>query len=170
MPERSEFSVFFIAGTLGQGGSERQLFYIADTLIRCGTRIRILCLTRGEYWEKRFSEIGVPIIWVGRYRNRLARLLQIIAEVRRDPPDLVQSQHFYTNLYATIAARITGCRDIGALRSDVFSDINAHLIMGGASLKLSRLLAANSNQAIKNAAQHGLPSERLHLLPNVVNT
>src|SRR5262249_39849774 len=63
-----------------------------------------------------------------------------------------------------------GCRDIGALRSDVFSDINAHLIMGGASLKLSRLLAANSNQAIKNAAQHGLPSERLHLLPNVVNT
>jgi glycosyltransferase involved in cell wall biosynthesis len=170
MIELSDLSVCFIAGTLGQGGAERQLFYIADTLIRHGTRVKILCLTKGEFWEDRFCEIGVPVIWVGRHRNRVARLLRIIAEIRRDPPDLVQSQHFYTNLYASIAARITGSRDIGALRSDVFSEINAHVLMGGFNLKSSRLLAANSNQAIKNASQHGLPGRRLHLLPNVVNT
>jgi glycosyltransferase involved in cell wall biosynthesis len=169
MLKLSDLNVCFLAGTLGQGGSERQLFYMVETLLRHGARVRILSLTKGEFWEERLVGIGAPVVWVGEAPSRLARMRNIIAEVRRDPPDLVQSQHFYTNLYAAVAARLAGSREIGAVRSDVFSEVDSHAMLGKASLKIPRLLAANSAQAVKNASRYGLLESQLHLLPNVVN-
>jgi glycosyltransferase involved in cell wall biosynthesis len=162
--------ICFIAGTLGQGGAERQLFYILKTLRECGTRLRLLTLTRGEYWEEPILSLGVPIIWVGQTGGRLWRARKIISELRGDPPDIIQSQHFYTNLYAVAAARFLGKSEIGALRSDTLSEVQSHALMGKLSLRAPRRLAANSRAAINNAVQLGVPAKNLFLLPNVVDS
>lgn len=161
--------ICFLAGTLGQGGAERQLFYILKTLRGLGAEPRVLCLTQGEFWEERFGEIGVPVTWVGRRRSRLDRLLDIIAELRRARPDVIQSQHFYTNLYAVAAARALGLREVGAIRSNAFSEVAADPLLGRLSLRAPRHLAANSRAGIENAQALGVPPRRLHLLPNVVD-
>jgi glycosyltransferase involved in cell wall biosynthesis len=160
----------FIAGTLAQGGAERQLFYVLKTLRALGARPRVLCLMQGEFWEEKLAALQIPVTWIGSQQARAQRLWQIIKLLRDAPPDVIQSQHFYTNLYAAVAARALRRREVGALRSHPLSDVQADPLLGRFSLRVPRRLAANSRAAIANAIELGVPAARLHLLPNVVDT
>ncbi len=162
-------NICFLAGTLGQGGAERQLFYILKTLRELGARPWLLSLTRDEYWEAPIRSLGVPVTCVGQGR-RLQRAWRILTEIRRRSPQIIQSQHFYTNLYAVAAARATGKREIGALRSATTNEVQAHALTGKCSLKAPRQMAVNSRAAINTAIEFGVAAERLFLLPNVVDT
>lgn len=166
----SQLKVAFLVGTLGQGGAEQQLVYILRTLREQGALVRALCLTKGEYWETPLRDLGVPVTWVGQSASRLGRLRKIIAELQTDRPMILQSQHFYTNLYAALAARALGIREIGAMRCDGASEVAEHgRALGWLSLHLPRRLAVNSQGAILFAEQHGVSSDRLFLLPNVID-
>ncbi|MBK7597345.1 MAG: hypothetical protein IPJ07_01990 [Acidobacteria bacterium] len=50
----------FIAGTLGQGGAERQLYYILKALKESGADPCLICLTQGEYWKRRSENSESP--------------------------------------------------------------------------------------------------------------
>ncbi|MBL8187179.1 MAG: glycosyltransferase, partial [Acidobacteria bacterium] len=166
----SQLKITFLVGTLGQGGAEQQLVYILRTLREQGAQVRALCLTEGEYWETPLRDLGVPVTWVGQLASRLGRLRKIIAELQTDRPMILQSQHFYTNLYAALAARALGIREIGAMRCDGASEVAEHgRALGWLSLHLPRRLAVNSQGAIQFAEQHGVSSDRLFLLPNVID-
>lgn len=170
MRDLSSIRIAFIAGTLGQGGAERQLYYIVSALQDAGASVHVLCLTAGEFWEARLRSRGVPVTWVGRHPSRARRLLDILAVLLRCAPDLVQSHHFYTNLYASLAARALARCDLGAVRSDVVSEIHdSGRVLGPLSLRLPRLVVANSRLGIANAVRHGVPAHRVHLLANVVD-
>lgn len=172
----TRLNICFIAGTLGQGGAERQLFYLLKTLRSVGASPHLLSLTQGEFWEAHIRELGVPVIWVGQTESRLSRLKRIITELRalkRDSEQrlVLQSQHFYTNIYAAAAARALNAREIGAMRCDGLSEVQAHgRLLGGLSLKLPRLIAANSQAAIRFAVDYGIPASRLFLLPNAIES
>jgi glycosyltransferase involved in cell wall biosynthesis len=171
MFDLSKLNVCFVAGTLGQGGAERQLLYILDALKQSGTNIRLLCLTQGEFWEEKVREMGIPITWVGQNESRLARLRRIISVLWKSRPDVIQSQHFYTNLYAVAAARALGTREIGAIRNDGLHEMRSNgKLVGSLSLHAPRFIAANSKAAIRNALALGVPGDRLGLLSNVVDT
>jgi len=163
--------ICFLAGTLGQGGAERQLFYILKTLQARGTRLRLLSLTRNEFWHEPIEQLGVPITWVGRSQSRVARVSNIIAALRQQKPDIIQSSHFYTNLYACAAARVMGSREIGAIRSDVEGAVQDNgWLLGKMSLRMPRVMAANSMAGIRQATALGVHPGRLHFLPNVIDT
>ncbi len=103
-----ELKICFLAGTLGRGGAERQLVYMLSALKRAGVQTRVLCLTQGESFEDEIKRLGVPVEWVGASGSRLVRLRRIIRSLRREPAHVLQSVHFYTNLYAALAARAAG--------------------------------------------------------------
>lgn len=172
----TQLNICFLAGTLGQGGAERQLYYLLKALRSVGAKPSLLSLTQGEFWEAPIRELGVPVIWVGRGESRLARLKRIIAELRalkRDSEQrlVLQSQHFYTNIYAAAAARALNAREIGAMRCDGLSEVQAHgRLLGGLSLKLPRIIAANSRAAIQFAVNYGLSPSRLFFLPNAIES
>jgi glycosyltransferase involved in cell wall biosynthesis len=162
--------VCFVAGTLGKGGAEQQLYYMLRALRAAGSSARVLTLTRGEYWEARIRELGVPVTWVGARASRLGRLGAIVAELRDRRPDILQSQHFFANLYVVGAARALRLREICAIRNDVFSEVAANgRVLGRMSLRIPRAIVANSRAAIGNAVRLGVPPSRLHLVPNVVD-
>jgi glycosyltransferase involved in cell wall biosynthesis len=163
--------VCFVAGTLGQGGAERQLYYMLSVLKEKGAIPRVLSLTTGEHWEERIKALGVPVTWVGQTHSRFRRLRAIIKELRREPADILQSQHFYTNIYVVAAARVLGIVEIGALRSDAINEVGANSgPLGWLSLRAPGAVAANSRQAIDNAVSLGMSRNRLNFLPNVVDT
>lgn len=171
LPDLASLKVCLLAGTLGQGGAERQLFYMAQALKGAGCNVRVLSLTQGEMWEARLRDIGVPVTWVGQEKSRASRLRAIVAELRRDKPHILQSAHFYTNFYAAPAGRLAGVSDIGAIRSDAFSESRVHGKAAGIlCMKLPRLLAVNSQVALRNAQTLGVPARRLHFLPNVIDS
>lgn len=170
-PNLSDLRVCFVAGTLGQGGAERQLYYQVRALKISGTQMRVLCLGREEYWESRIQELGVPVEYVGHWKSRPARLARIITSAWKHRAHIIQSQHFYTNLYAACAARCTGAREIGAIRSDAVREVQSNgAWLGRASLRLPRLIAANSEAALRNARALGASAARLVHLPNVIDT
>jgi glycosyltransferase involved in cell wall biosynthesis len=171
MLDLSRMRIAFVAGTLGQGGAERQLMYAATVLSACGAEVRVLSLTRGEFWEHHIRQLGISISWVGRRRSKLARLAHMVATLRRDRPHIVQSQHFYTNVYAVLAARALGLSALGTIRSNGQFELQANgPVMGTLCMRLPRLMAVNSRCAIRAAVKMGLPMRRLRLLPNVIDT
>lgn len=169
MVDLSELKICFLAGTLGQGGAERQLFYILKTLRQQGANVRVLSLTEGEFWEEPIRRLGIPLTYVGKSRSRWKRLRRILAELHNDRIDIIQGQHIYTNLYASITGMILGLSDIGAIRSDGIKEIeNTGMVMGVLSVKLTRLLAVNSITAMSNLARYGI-EKKCVFLPNVVD-
>jgi glycosyltransferase involved in cell wall biosynthesis len=162
--------ICLVAGTLGQGGAERQLFYIASALKAGGSEVLVLSLTEGEFWESRLRAIGVPVRYVGDWPSRLRRLCHIIQAARKFTPDIVQSQHFYANGYAALAGRLFHLLSIGAVRNDVSSELrDCGRIPGKLCLHLPQRLAANSRAAMRSLISLGCRHEILHLLPNVID-
>ncbi len=161
--------ICFIAGTLGIGGAERQLSYIANCLRRRQVQVTVLSLTRDEFWEAELIKAGVPVIWVGKHQNRLLRLIRIIAELAKISPDVIHSHHFYTNLYASIAGIILGKPSVGSSRSDLRYEIEiTGRLLGKLSIFMPDILSANSRNSIKLANKFGIPQINLFYIPNAM--
>ncbi|MGH9903356.1 MAG: glycosyltransferase, partial [Pyrinomonadaceae bacterium] len=170
VPDLRQLKVCFLAGTLGRGGAERQLVYMLRALKGAGVSTRVMCLTRGEPFEKEITDLGVAVEWVGESGSRPRRLLRVIRSLRREPADVLQSAHFYTNLYAAAAARATGARDIGAIRNNLFSELEGNgFVIGRAHLRAPRHLIANSRLGRERAVACGVAPGRVDFVPNAVD-
>ncbi|MCM3874372.1 MAG: glycosyltransferase [Pyrinomonadaceae bacterium] len=169
MVDLKDLKVCFIAGTLARGGAERQLIYMLTALKSEGVNTRVLCLTKGEALEEEIRAIGVSVVWVGESRWRPIRLFRILQELRHQPANIVQSAHFYTNLYAAVAGRLLGIRSIGAIRSDLTSELKCSGIMGWGQLHLPGLLITNSKLARRRALDKGIHPDQIDVVPNVVS-
>jgi glycosyltransferase involved in cell wall biosynthesis len=167
----SGLKVCFVAGTLGNGGAERQLFYILRALRQEGASPHLFAMDRGGFWEERIKNLGVSVTCVGERPSRFARLLRLMKEARKFRPDVLQSQHFFTNAYVALAARFSGSSGIGAMRNNGSSEVSDTGSIGGwLSLHCPRRIAANSQVAIRYAVDCGVSASRLFFLPNVVDT
>jgi glycosyltransferase involved in cell wall biosynthesis len=167
MSDLSDVRVCFLAGTLARGGAERQLIYMLRALKQTGASIRLLCLTRGEALEGEVKALGIPVEWVGA-GARTTRLYRIIQSLRREPADILQSAHFYTNLYTAVAGRAVGIRNIGAIRSNLNNELEANGLAGRGDLFLPTHLIANSALARQRAITRGISPERIDLVLNAV--
>jgi glycosyltransferase involved in cell wall biosynthesis len=161
--------VCFLAGTLGRGGAERQLVYMLRSLKGAGIATRVLCLTRSEPLEEEIRAMGIQVTWVGASRWRPIRLYRVIQELRREPAHVLQSSHFYTNLYVAVAARLLGIKSIGAVRNDLTSELECHGFMGWGQLHLAGHLITNSELARRRAIDEGIKPGHIEVVPNVVD-
>jgi glycosyltransferase involved in cell wall biosynthesis len=162
-------NICFLAGTLGRGGAERQLLYMLEALQRTGVNTRLLTLTAGEAFENEISDLGVDIEWVGQSENRVARLRRIIRSIQDRPADIIQSSHFYTNLYAAVAGRVRGIKSIGAIRSNFTNEMRSNPIFGRLHLRLPDHLIVNSQPALERALANGISESNIDLVPNAVS-
>ena len=163
--------IAFLAGTLGKGGAEQQLYYMLRALKNAGHDLKLLCLTHNEFWQEPIQRLEIPVVWVGQSHARLARVRTIIQELRAFDPGLIQSAHFYTNLYAVAAGRVLGVPEIGAIRNDVWNEIqDGNPFLGRLNLRMPRLVAANSKAGAETAISLGVARSRCFFLPNVVDT
>ncbi len=160
--------VAFLAGTLGRGGAERQLIYMLQALKAEEIETRVLCLTKGEAFEKDIQELGIDVDWVGGSQNQFVRLGKIIQNVRKHPVEILQSAHFFTNIYAALTGRILGVQNIGAIRSDMLNEVASNGFFSKWQLQSPQNLIANSQIAIDRAIKIGLDPKKIQLVRNVV--
>jgi len=167
----NNLKVTFLVGTLASGGAERQLFYMLQCLKNKEADIKVLCLTKGEHYEKKILGLGVPVIWVGRSQLRPVRLMRIFFEIVKVRPDIFQSLHSYTNIYSGTVSRLLKIKSIASIRCDFISEVfTQDKIFRLIGLYLSNRIVANSKNALLNAANHGFAEKKLYYLPNVVDT
>jgi glycosyltransferase involved in cell wall biosynthesis len=161
--------VALIAGSLGQGGAEKQLVYLAKSLLNKGIDVRIFCLTRQEYYETALNSLGITPVWVGRYSNPLFRLAHLATVLQGFHPHIIQSTHSFANLYAALAARLFNSISFGSFRNDVFSALESHGHWGRSLLQLPHAILVNSITGQHNAISTGVNPKKIHLLPNVID-
>ena len=161
--------IAMLVGTLGVGGAEKQLYYIAGCLKQADVNIRVYCLTKGEEFEEKLRLLGVEVIWVGRQKNVLLRLIKIIFLLLQFKPEIVYATHFYVNLYAAISAKFVGGHSIGSLRLDTIHEVERNGMWGKWCLSAPDAIIANSYRARQNAIQLGENPDRIFVLPNRID-
>lgn len=167
----SDISVTFIAGMLGLGGAERQLYYFLKVLSQHGCETNLLTLTKDQHYENVIRDLGIPVDFVGGSENRFERLNSVFNLIKDINPTIIQSQHFYANLYAALPGRLLGIPHIGAIRSNGAHEVmDTGRVLGKLSLYLPKYLAANSFPGMDYAISQGVHERRLRYLPNVVDT
>ncbi len=166
---RNRLRVAFVAGTLAKGGAETQLLMIIKALLKADIEVQVYCATRGEFYEQELCDLGCEPIWYGQRKNPVSRMLMLTRELRRFRPHIIQSTHFYTNLYVAIAGRTLRVLAFGCLRSDAIYEVEGNGRWGRWLLKLPKAIIANSESARENVSQYGVERERISVLPNVID-
>jgi glycosyltransferase involved in cell wall biosynthesis len=166
---RQRLRVAFVAGTLARGGAEKQLFYMARALAGAGVEVRVCSLGRGEFFEAELQRIGIPLTWIGRHSHPVLRTIALVRALASFRPHIVQSAHFYTNLYVAAAALTHHAIGLGALRNDGYHDVSANGRWGRWLLRVPSALLANSQAAKRNAELLGVRPERVYVVPNVID-
>jgi glycosyltransferase involved in cell wall biosynthesis len=161
--------VAFVAGTLVQGGAEKQLVYMTRALVQAGVNVRVYSLTRGEYYEPILQELGVQPQWIGQYSNPLTRLIALTVSLRSFRPHVLQSAHFYVNLYVSMVASVYNAVGIGCIRSDMIYEMESNPNWGKLLLTRVDALIANSQVAQRNIMKAGIAPEKAYHLPNVID-
>jgi len=161
--------VALLAGGLSQGGAEKQLVYMAGALLRSGAEVRVYCLTRGDHYERALRSLGIPPVWIGRFGNPAARVAGLAAALRDFGPHILQSAHFFSNLYVCLVAPLYRAIAIGSIRSDVHQELEANGRWGSLLLRMPPAIIANSFTARRNAERLGIPAARIEVLPNVLD-
>lgn len=161
--------IALIAGVLGKGGAEKQLLYIVRALRDARVDVRVYTLTRGEFYESRLRALGISVVFVGHSPSTLLRIFRLKRAMGSFDPHLVQSCHYYTNLYAAIVGALLHVPSIGAVRNDFLSEVKANGIWGKWLARATSLLLVNSEAARKNALSSGIAQKRLAGLSNVID-
>lgn len=160
--------ICFVVGTLARGGAEKQLVFMLRALKKLGIAAEVLCLTKGESYEDEITDAGFNVKWIGTSKNRLSRLSNIIGELRAMGADIIQSSHFYTNIYAGAAGKVLRMPSIGAIRSDLVYEIKGHKFTGKWQISLPSLLIANSEGARLRLIERGVARQKVEFVRNVV--
>ena len=158
-----------LAGGLGPGGAEKQLFYMARTLSQAGVTVRVYSLTQGDVYEGALQREGLSAVWIGRHGLPPLRAAAFISALSTFRPHIVHAGHFFTNLYVSLAAKAHGAVAIGTVRSDAVHELATHGGWGRWLLRVPPDLLVNSWQARHNIESMGLAAERVHVLPNVID-
>lgn len=169
MPNARKLKVAFLAGTLAQGGAERQLVYMVRALLDVGVDVRVYSLTRGEYYESSIQTLGAPLIWIGQYSSPLFRTIALMVALRNFKPHVLHATHFYTNLYVGLVAPLYNALGIGSIRSNLFLELESNPFWGKSLFNIVGSLIANSQAASRNAVILGLDPKKIQYLPNVID-
>ncbi len=158
-----------LAGTLGIGGAEKQLAYIARELAKCGVWVRVFSLTNQEWYQTWLENNGIKVTWVGQNASPIWRLFYIFKLIAEWKPHILIATHFFANIYAGVVGRILGITSVGSLRGDLHFEIENNPGWSGLLLQITDALIANSNRSRRNALAHGIHPSRLFVLPNVID-
>jgi hypothetical protein len=140
--------VALLAGTLGQGGAEKQLVYMTRALRESDVAVRVYSLRRDEFYEAELRRLNVEPVWIGRRENPLLRLGAFLAALRAFRPHIIQSGHCFGNLYVALAARALGAASIGSIRNDALYDVETNSAWAPWLLRLPKAILANSHAAL----------------------
>lgn len=158
-----------IAGSLGRAGAEKQLVYAARTLAEQGILVRVFALTRGEHYEAELLRRGITVTYVPLGNYPPLRLVVLACALARYRPHVIQSTHFFANLYVALLAPWLGAVGLGSIRSDAVHDVAANGRWGPRLLSAPRGLVANSHAAAHNARRLAPGTSPISVIQNVLD-
>lgn len=158
-----------IASSLRRGGAEKQCVYIARALRRAGVDVHLYYLGKGGHYETVLRESGVPVHQIFHARRPWKILFELALALRRWRPDIVLVHQFGDLHYGATAGRLCGALVLGGVRSDGWYELRSYGWLTRLMLRLTHGFVANSESAMETLAAAGIASERMQILPNVID-
>ena len=114
----------FVAGTLGQGGAEKQLFLLALELKRKGHKVFVASLLEGEFWHRRLIDSGVETYSIGKYASKIQKLVRLNNWRITNKIEIIYAFHFYVSVYTGVLRIISfqNLITIGSIRNNGISE------------------------------------------------
>lgn len=163
-------AVHFVVPTLGRGGTERQLVYLARGLKEAGWPVAVTVLFRSGPYENHLSQAGIAFSFLNAKGLRDGRAwLRLCSLLARARPAVVHSMLFDANLWcgtalrfcAERAALVTSRRDIDQWKRP------RHTWAERWASRHARAIVCNSLAAASWAASHErLPDSSYHVIYN----
>lgn len=161
--------VAIIAGQLVVGGAERQLYLWLAHMDREKFDPLVITLHpyHDDYWEKPIEDLGIPLFPVAQRPAKMGRMVEIIKIFRSFNPDIIHGWHFFSSVYAGLAARFLRIACLGGIRSEYSPNKNGldtYLVKSNCDA-----VVANSNAAA-DAYQRSLGNKHqaIFTVPNAV--
>ncbi|MCK4102781.1 glycosyltransferase [Acinetobacter radioresistens] len=95
--------ILYIITGLGQGGAERVVCDLADTMYKKGNEVKIVYLTGDILTKPKFSQISIEKINLNNLSSLIPAYLKLIKIVKSYQPDIVHSHMVHANLVARTA-------------------------------------------------------------------
>jgi len=160
-------NIVIVAGTLGHGGAEKQLYLLAKSLFENNHRVVVISLTKDEFWEKELIKIGIDVFNIPRM-SRFKRFVAIHRIVKRIEPNIVYSFHFYTSFYAGLLRLFhKNLLTIGSIRNDGISEISANGIWSWLHMHSCHKIISNNLNGRKMICEKlKISTEKISILNN----
>jgi glycosyltransferase involved in cell wall biosynthesis len=147
--------LLYVVGQLRDGGLERQLCYLLETMDRERHKPQVLVwhFREDEKYVSRIRAMGVPLYGLSGTSSRVKKMAVLRGLLRRLNPEVVHSYSFYTNLAAWYAAIGTNSIPVGSVRSDFHRSRSEYGPLGRMCARWPRHQIFNSFAAAESARQ-----------------
>jgi glycosyltransferase involved in cell wall biosynthesis len=149
--------LLYVVGQLRDGGLERQLCYLLETMDRERHKPQVLVwqFREDEKYVSRIRALGVPLHGLSGTSSRVKKISVLRTLLRRLNPEVVHSYSFYTNLAVWYAAIGTKSIPMGSVRSDFHRSRSEYGSLGRVCARWPRHQIFNSFAAAESARQAG---------------
>lgn len=167
-----QFGIAFIAGQLGLGGAEQQLYHFLCGLNRLRFRPSVICLgpQPDEYWTARITELDIPIWHLASSLGRARRTQRIASMLRAEKIDLVHAWDFHTNPYSALGGRLAGVPlRIGSMRGE-HQWVTSDKLVSALGYRGLDVLVINSAVAADHVRKLGVTKACIRVVFNGIQT
>src|SRR5260370_22719934 len=134
-----------------------------------GMDVRCFHLGGGGYYEDVLRQSGVPVDRIFSPNQPWVMLASVTRTLCRLRPQIVLAAQFGDLLYGAAAGRCCNAMVLGGVRSDGIYELNAHGRLGRWMARLAHGLVANSYRARQNLVGRRISSQKIEVLPNVID-
>lgn len=168
--------VALIAGSLGMGGAEKQLVYMARALHASCVEVRVFySVAAHTTFLDQLREAQVPVICYGEAKEPWKRLWTLYRQLAEYRPHIIQSSRLYTNFHTVLFGALLRAITIGSSRSSLRYEIDSTKLPFRQQIvymlmRLPNQLLVNSEATHRQIVQaHIKPNNRVFVLPNVID-
>ena len=159
--------IVFIAGTLGNGGAERQLLYILQLLKLKNFEILVICLSTELFYSKKIKDLNIDIKVFNHHNNPIFKFFFIVKHCYKYNPSIIQSVHNYVNT-SMLAAKTLNKRFFAAIRNELVYLKNKSITFF--TLKNAELIVCNNMRSVNGLKKIDSIKTKLFYLANGLDT
>jgi glycosyltransferase involved in cell wall biosynthesis len=152
--------LLYLIGQLGPGGSERQLYYLLQTMDRGRYRpaVAVWNFAETDVYVPRIRALNVPLYPFPNMPSAASKLRAFRCLMRQLKPEVVHSYSFYTNFAAYWGIRGTWSVAFGSIRCDFIGEMkNTGPVLGRLSARWPRDQICNSFLAAETVRRWQYP-------------
>lgn len=166
---RQPCGLAYIAGQLGMGGAEQQLYYLLSGLDR--SRFRPIVISLGpsphEYWERSIVELDVPVRHIPRRGGPILRARDIATILALEKIQMVHGWVFHTNGYSAVAGRLARAVRVGSMR-EAYNGLPSDKFLRWVGCRGLNVMVTNSATNARRVQELRLTNATVYVVPNGV--